>query len=1105
MVFKRMLKRRKTKVRQNINLYQNKQHINIMGKLGKPSYRVRELWLTTEKDMKGIRISNSLNNHEFSFDVNLSNFPSLIEHEEAIYRGYLIVNIHERDLTEKQIIKLKKRETVFYYEETGIYEYPIRLGRFENTYTEEMIPGNINGVECSLYKTVKGNISLSINKTINQENKVQIDNLTSKKNIVILQWKLYTRTERIEHISILVHGRQSNTRIILPINIKLMEKETIKKFGLNRYRYYVKINLNELVSNHSFTNDVYDFYFQMKYKNRKESSLLRIGNPRYKARRFLRTASGKGAEQVFSFSPYYTVKRFNLSFQTEAYNTEVYEYLKKVVRWSWLLRIFYRRKNIWIVGERPYKAQDTGYRLFKYIREKYTNKNCYYVIESDSPELKNVESLGNVLFYKSKKHVLYTLMARRVISSHHPDYLYPLRSDEFMKRVKAKKVFIQHGVLGTKNLEHFYSKNSPSFSTDLFLVSSELEKNIVVNDFDYRSSEVVITGLSRFDNLFEKDIETKRQLLIIPTWREWLVRDDVFLESEYYKRYKELVFNEELHQLSRKNNFEIVFCLHPNMQKYSPYFQSAPVRVINQGEVDVQDLLKASAMMITDYSSVAFDFSFLNKPVVYYQFDRKRFIGAKGSHLDLDNDLPGDIAFTLQDVINGVENYSQNNFMMKNEKKERAKRFLKYKDQESSERIVQEIESKVPKKPIHIRVMETEFYRTLFKRFRKSTKYFPTMKKMYNVMRKVLSVDDKLILFESGVGKQYADSPKEIYEEIIKRNLDYRIVWVCNNNIRLKDVENTKRIKRLSPSYYYYLAKAKYWINNQNLPTYIQKRPQTTYLQTWHGTPLKKMLHDIDNVMGRSDDYVERVSQAVQTWDYLISPSAYATEAFKSAFQYDGDILEIGYPRNDVFYKENRNEIAQKVRSRLHIPKNKKVILYAPTFRDNQATRNNRFTFNIEMDLFDMQKELGEEYIILLRMHVAVTNKLKLDEELDSFVFDVSRYSDMQELLLITDILITDYSSVMFDFANTKRPMLFFTFDLETYRDDVRGFYMDFEEKAPGPLLKNTDEIIEHVKNIDEMTKQYQRKYEDFYQKYCYLEDGNATKRATDILLSKNR
>src|SRR5699024_2367578 len=138
---------------------------------------------------------------------------------------------------------------------------------------------------------------------------------------------------------------------------------------------------------------------------------------------------------------------------------------------------------------------------------------------------------------------------------------------------------------------------------------------------------------------------------------------------------------------------------------------------------------------------------------------------------------------------------------------------------------------------------------------------------------------------------------------------------------------------------------------------------QTTYLQTWHGTPLKKMLHDIDNVMGRSDDYVERVSQAVQTWDYLISPSAYATEAFKSAFQYDDDILKIGYPRNDVYYKENRKKISQKVRSRFHITKNKKAIAYAPNLRDNQATGNNRFIINIVMDLFDMHKQLGEEYI----------------------------------------------------------------------------------------------------------------------------------------------
>lgn len=1096
--------RRKTKLKQKINLQQNKGNIVISGKLGIFAYKVKDLWLTSENDHEGVRIKNKYNKHEFLFDFDLEGLPNLFMQEESIYNAYLIIEINEEDLTDKQINNLNRKDTTYYDEKTGTYKYPIRLGRFEETHTERIVPGEVCGVGCLLYKTVKGNVSLSINKLIKQQSKIQIDKLVSKKNTIKFEGKLFTRTEKIESISLLIQGRDSGAKILVPVQVAFMPDQTKKRYGLNRYRYFVNVNLNHVVLNNNLTSDVYDFYFQMKFKYKETTLLLRIGNPRYRARRYLRTASGLSEGQVFSFTPYYTVKRFNLSFQTEAYDKEVYAYLKRILRWAWLLRFFYRSKDIWIVGERPYKAQDTGYRLFEHIRQKHPNKNCYYIIEQDSPELRNVDSLGNILFYKSKKHVLYTLMAKRIISSHHPDYLYPLRSDEFMKKIKAKKVFIQHGVLGTKNLEHFYSKNSPGFSTDLFLVSSEIEKNIVVNDFEYRSSEVAITGLSRFDSLFENDIETKRQLLIIPTWREWLVRDDIFLESEYYERYKELVHSEDLHRLSVENNFEVVFCLHPNMQKFSHYFESAPLRVVNQGEVDVQDLLKNSAMMITDYSSVAFDFSFLDKPVIYYQFDRKRFIGKHGSHLDLDNDLPGDIAFTLESIIKNVKYYAQNHFEMKLDKKYKAAKFLSNKDQKSSERIVEAIENKVPKKPLNLRIMETDLYRTLFNRFRKGKKYYPIMKSIYKIMRKVVPVNNNLILFESGVGKQYADSPRAIYEEIIKRDLGYKIIWVCNQNVRFIDVNNTKRIKRLSPSYYYYLARAKYWVNNQNFPTYIEKSKKTIYLQTWHGTPLKKMLHDIENVMGRSDDYVSRVSQAVKSWDYLISPSRYATDAFKSAFRYDGQILEIGYPRNDVFYKKERTEISQRVSSRLHIPQNKKIILYAPTFRDNQTTQNNRFRFDIEMDLFEMQKELSDEYIVMLRMHVAITSNLKLDEGLENFVIDVSSYSDMQELLLITDILITDYSSVMFDFANTKRPMLFFTYDLETYRDEIRGFYMDFESEAPGPLLKATGELISNIKNIEVLANQYHDKYEKFHRKYCYLEDGNATERATDILLSKD-
>src|SRR5699024_5100186 len=393
------------------------------------------------------------------------------------------------------------------------------------------------------------------------------------------------------------------------------------------------------------------------------------------------------------------------------------------------------------------------------------------------------------------------------------------------------------------------------------------------------------------------------------------------------ERYMDLVNSSYLLELSKKQNFNIIFCLHPNMQKYSHYFEGVNpnVTVINQGEIDVQQLIKESAVMITDYSSVAFDFSFLKKPIIYYQFDPSRFIGKKGSHLDLEHDLPGVIEDTLDGVLNTLETYAEHNFEMPIKYQKRADKFLDYKDLKSSERIYNVVSQPIPEPTFIEKVNQTELYKVLFNRFRKSKHYMPTMKRFYRFAKRFLSVDENVILFESGVGKQYADSPRNIYEEIIRRDLNYKKVWVCNKNIRFSD-PNTIRIKRLSPSYFYYLAKAKVWVNNQNFPTYIKKRPETTYLQTWHGTPLKKMLFDIENIMGRSSDYLERVSSAVKNWDYLISPSPYATNAFRSAFRYDGEIIESGYPRNDLFYADNTKEHIARLRNRLEIPENKKII-----------------------------------------------------------------------------------------------------------------------------------------------------------------------------------
>lgn len=167
--------------------------------------------------------------------------------------------------------------------------------------------------------------------------------------------------------------------------------------------------------------------------------------------------------------------------------------------------------------------------------------------------------------------------------------------------------------------------------------------------------------------------------------------------------------------------------------------------------------------------------------------------------------------------------------------------------------------------------------------------YFPMMKIVYRVLKNLIPSKDNLILFESGLGKQISDSPKAIYDEVVKRKLPYQKVWIYNGNVEFSD-PNTKVVKRLSLKYYYYLARSKYWVNNQNFPTYIEKPEQTIYIQTWHGTPLKRMLHDNEYFKLYKKEYVEKVSKAIGNWDYLISPSPYATKQFQSAFKYKKSI-----------------------------------------------------------------------------------------------------------------------------------------------------------------------------------------------------------------------
>lgn len=295
------------------------------------------------------------------------------------------------------------------------------------------------------------------------------------------------------------------------------------------------------------------------------------------------------------------------------------------------------------------------------------------------------------------------------------------------------------------------------------------------------------------------------------------------------------------------------------------------------------------------------------------------------------------------------------------------------------------------------------------------------------------------------------------------------------------------------------------WIFNARQADEIIKRPETTYLQTWHGTCLKKLAGDMSSVdMGGNTDieeYRNRFFKNTSRWDYLLAQNDYSKEIFARAFNFKKDII-LGYPANDILYNKNNPSYINKVKEKLNIPKDKKVILYAPTWRDDAFYKKGHYKLNLELELDKMQKELGKDYVVIIKAHYLIANSINLSDY-KGFAYDFSKGYDIQELYLISDILITDYSSTMFDYANLKRPMIFFTYDLEKYRDNLRGFYFDFEATAPGPIVKTTEGVIDSIKNIDSVTTEYKELSEAFYNKFCHVDNGNSAEKVVNILFKK--
>ena len=312
-----------------------------------------------------------------------------------------------------------------------------------------------------------------------------------------------------------------------------------------------------------------------------------------------------------------------------------------------------------------------------------------------------------------------------------------------------------------------------------------------------------------------------------------------------------------------------------------------------------------------------------------------------------------------------------------------------------------------------------------------------------------------------------------------------------------------------SKSWRRYVGLAKYWIFNFKIDDSLSPRRDQIFLQTWHGTPLKRLGFDLehfDNALNTQEGIKKRYELEVKKFTWFISPSPFSTEKFKSAWRMEdfgrGDIiLEEGYPRNDILINYTQ-EKAESVKRRIlgyyyppyeQLVKRRTIVLYAPTYRSDQHTTGVGYTYKAEIDFDRLRRDLGEDFIILFRAHYFVASKFNFSKY-SGFVYNVSKVQDINDLYLISDILVTDYSSSMFDYANLRRPMIFYMYDLEHYRDESNGFYFDPEEELPGPIVRTEDELVDALRRaVPEFT--YDEKYRRFNEKFDPYDDGHVCER----------
>lgn len=360
---------------------------------------------------------------------------------------------------------------------------------------------------------------------------------------------------------------------------------------------------------------------------------------------------------------------------------------------------------------------------------------------------------------------------------------------------------------------------------------------------------------------------------------------------------------------------------------------------------------------------------------------------------------------------------------------------------------------------------------------------------------RIYKINQNKIVFCNYNGKGYGCNPKYIAQELIKRHPDWDYVWLVND-LYTKMPKEIRTVKYDSIQSIYELATAKVWVDNQRKLWFHRKRKKQFFVATWHGAgiPIKKIGADNPNNY-KNKPYEHTSKHMNKITNLMISNSKACTKIFHRAFLYKKEILNCGYPRNDILVMNKTEQLfyIQKIKNKLKITSEEKIVLYAPTYRNLRNLE--KYTLNYEKVLEALSERFGGIWHFLLKLHPTMRNS-KNQIKNPYNVIDISNYEDMQELLLVSDVLISDYSSIITEFGLMKKPIFLFATDIEDYSNE-RDFYCDYFS-LPFSVSETNEQLISHIKNFSYTN--YSNKIDKCYQKFGIYEPGNASKTVADLI-----